>query len=236
MRNGVLCGGLKGVALCVAIAGSVASAQAAGPEVALALRAGTPGIGGDLDVSLMDRWLNARVGYSAFDYNRDVNSSDATYHGKLKLSMGTGVLDWYVFGGGFHLTAGVVANQTKVDVTGVPSAGVITVNNTQYTSAQLGSVSGQMKFGHSTEPYVGLGWGNPVGTNHRVHFLFDLGAIYGGTPNVTLTAQCGPAAPQGSQLCNQAQADVLAEQQKLANNASLIKWYPIVNFGVAVRL
>jgi hypothetical protein len=64
------------------------------------------------------------------------------------------------------------------------------LNGNTYTSAELGSVTGTVKVGNSAAPYVGFGWGNPTSPTHRVQFLFDVGAIYSGTPSVTLTAQC----------------------------------------------
>ena len=184
-------------ALLVACLAAPSTASAADPDFAVAVRAGTPGVGLDLDLGLSPSF-GMRVGFAAFNVNHTVNTSDVDYEGRLKLSTVTGLLDWYVFQGGFHLTAGVAGNGTKLDVVGQPSQGSYTINGTTYTSSQLGSLTGQLKFGNSVSPYVGLGWGNPAGENGRVHFLFDVGAIYGGTPTVSLTATCGPAAPSGS--------------------------------------
>ncbi|HUA22532.1 MAG TPA: hypothetical protein VMA54_00285 [Steroidobacteraceae bacterium] len=38
-----------------------------------------------------------------------------------------------------------------------------------------------------------------------------------------------------SSLCDQAQANVVTEQQKLRNEADFLRWYPVLNLGVAVR-
>ena len=209
-------------------------ASAADPDFAVAVRAGTPGLGLDLDLGLSPA-LGLRVGFAGFNINHTVNTSDVDYDGRLKLRTVTGLLDWYVFQGAFHLTAGVAGNGTKLDVVGQPSQGSYTINGTTYSSSQLGSLSGQLKFGNSVSPYVGLGWGNPAGENGRVHFLFDVGAIYGGTPTVSLTAQCGPAAPSGSALCNEIQSNVATEQQKLVSKADILRWYPVVSLGIAIR-
>ena len=78
--------------------------------------------------------------------------------------------------------------------------------------------------------------GRVLGRARNISSSFaDVGAIYGGAPSVSLTAQCGPAAPSGSPLCNQAQSDVAAEQQKLRNKAAFLRWYPVVSLGIAVR-
>jgi predicted nucleic acid-binding Zn ribbon protein len=207
---------------------------AATPDFAVAVRAGTPGVGLDLDLGLSPSF-GMRVGFAGFNVNHSVDTSDVDYDGRLKLRTVTGLLDWYIFQGAFHLTAGVAGNGTKLDVVGQPSQGSFTINGTTYTSSQLGSLSGELKFGNSVSPYVGFGWGNPAGESSRLHFLFDVGAIYGGTPSVSLTAQCGPAAPSGSALCDQIQSNVLTEEQKLRHKADILQWYPVVNLGIAVR-
>jgi hypothetical protein len=208
-------------------------ARADGPETALALRAGTPGIGVDFDVALGDRF-GARLGYSDFSISHTVTSSDADYDGKLKLSIPSALIDWYVFKGVFHLTAGVAVNGTKVDITGTPGPNGFTLNGNTYTSAEVSSVNGTVKVGNSAAPYVGFGWGNPTSPKHRVQVLFDVGAIYSGTPNVSLTAQC--AAGAAPSVCSSVQQDALIEEQKISSNVSIIKWYPIVNLGISVRL
>ncbi len=212
-----------------------AECAAATPGFAMALRAGTPGVGLDLDLGLSPSF-GLRVGFAGINVDHTVDTSDVNYDGRLKLRTVTGLLDWYVFRGGFHVTAGVAGNGTKLDVVGRPSQGAYTINGTTYQSSQIGSLTGELKFGNLVSPYVGLGWGNPAGESGRVHFLFDVGAIYGGTPSVTLTAQCGPAAPPGSALCGEIQSNVTTEEQKLRDKADILRWYPVVSLGVAVRL
>lgn len=204
------------------------------PDVALAVRAGTPGVGLDLDLGLSPSF-GMRIGFAGFNINHSIDTPDVNYEGRLKLRTVTGLLDWYVFRGGFHLTAGVAGNGTKLDVVGEPSQGSYTVNGTTYSSSQLGSLTGELKFGNSVSPYVGFGWGNPAGESSRLHFLLDVGAIYGGTPSVSLTAQCGPAAPPGSPLCNEIQSNAASEEQQLRDKATLLRWYPVVSLGIAVR-
>jgi hypothetical protein len=221
-----------GVSLSIALAYS--QAQAA-PSVAIDARAGTTGYGFDLDIG--SEWFGARVGYSGFNFDHQVNQTDVNYDGKLKVRDLSALFDWYAFGGGFRLTLGAVGGGgLTADVTGVPAANqTYTINGNTYTGSQLGSLSGHLKFGNSVSPYVGLGWGNPVGRKHHLHFLFDVGAIYGGTPNVTLVGTCGSAAPAGSPLCTQLQNDVQTERQQLQHDVTVIKWYPVVNFGLAYR-
>lgn len=208
--------------------------SAAAPRFAMALGAGTPGVGLSLGFGFSRQW-GMRVGYSAFDLHHAVNTSDVDYRGTLKLGIATALLDWYPFKGVFHLTAGVADDATKLDVVGQPTQGTYTFNGNTYTTQQIGSLTGQAKFAHPVGPYLGFGWGNPTGGSGRVHFLLDVGAIYGGAPQVTLNAQCGSAAPPGSPLCATAQSDLLVERRNLQHKVDVLDWYPVVNLAVAVR-
>lgn len=210
------------------------ASPAATPDIAVAVRAGTLGAGLDLDLGLSPSF-GLRVGFAGFNINHNIDTSDVNYEGRLKLQTVTGLLDWYVLRGGFHLTAGVAGNGTKLDVVGEPSQGTYTIDGRTYSSSQVGSLNGELKFGNSASPYLGIGWGNPAGDDGRIHFLFDVGAIYGGTPSVSLTAQCGSAAPPGSAICMQAQSDVASEEDKLRRKADFLRWYPVVSLGISVR-
>jgi hypothetical protein len=208
----------------------------AAPSAAVALRAGTPGYGVELGLGFSDRFA-ARVGYSMLDYEHEITDTDVTYEGKLKISNLSALLDWYAFKGGFHLTAGVTGGGGfKVDATGKPAGGgTYEINGRTYSSDEIGSISGRFKFGNSLAPYVGLGWGNPVDKAGRLTFMFDVGAIYGGTPSLSLSAQCGSAAPEGSALCTQVQTDLEGEKQDLLDSVDGVKWYPVLNLGLAYR-
>ncbi len=220
----------------IATAALCGSTAQAAPSVAVDVRAGTTGYGFDVDVGVLSR-LNARIGYSTFSLSRTFDESDINYGGRLSINNISALLDWYAFGGGFHLTAGAVGGPgINVDATGVPGPdSTYTINGHTYMGSEVASLAGRVKFGNSVSPYFGLGWGNPVGLNHHLHFLFDLGVIYGGTPGVSLAATCGTAAPAGSPLCTELQSDVQAEQRTVEGDVNLFRWYPVINLGLAYR-
>ena len=201
-------------------------------QTGFAIRAGTLGLGADFEVSF-NQYLNARVGFAGYSTDRTVNQTDVTYDGKLKLSNPSALLDWRVFGGGFRVSVGAVVSGTKVDAVGRPDVnGNFQIGNNTYTSSQIGSLNGTFKFGNSVAPYIGFGWGNVVGNEGHFSVLFDVGAIYAGTPNVTLTANCTAGVQE---VCAQLQTDVDTEKQKLEQNLTLLKWYPVVGLGFGYR-
>lgn len=206
----------------------------ADPGVAAAVRAGTPGVGLELDVGLGERFA-ARLGYSYLDFDHSLRDTDVRYDGKLKISNASLLFDWYVSGGNFHLTAGVTNGGVKLEAVGRPSGGTYELNGTRYTAAQVGSIGGRLEFGNSVAPYLGVGWGNALGKARRLSFLFDLGVVYGGTPSVRLNVNCGSASPEGTPLCTRLKQDVEAERRDLQDDTDLARWYPVASVGLAYR-
>jgi hypothetical protein len=202
-------------------------------DPAVGVTVGTTGLGADVDIPVLPI-LGVRVGYSGFVYHHDIDQTEVDYAGRLHFNEASGLLDWYVLASSFHVTAGVYAGDTRVDINGRPTNGTYTINGTTYNAAQVGSLSGQLKFGSAVRPYVGLGWGNPF-RGGPFTFTADIGAIYGGTPSVSLSAQCGVAAPPGSPACTQVQNSLAGERAQLASDVTEAKWYPVVNLGVAFR-
>jgi hypothetical protein len=208
------------------------SAQA---DMGVGLRGGTMGLGVDFNIGLGEK-VTARVAYSYFSYDQEVEDTEVTYDGTIEISSISGFLDWHPFGGSFRLSLGAVGSGPKIDVDGTPAPGqTVEINGRDYNSAELGSLRGEIKIGNSVAPYVGIGWGNTVDKDHRVTFLFDLGAIYGGEPDVKLTAVCGPAAGAIPGGCARLQNDVNVESQELRDEVTAVEWYPVLNIGIGIR-
>lgn len=199
------------------------SAQAAG----LGLRAGTMGVGGDLSFALAPS-VSVRLGVSGLNYNTTVDKTEVRYDGKLKLSNVSALLDWNV-AGPFRLTAGLVGGGSKIDVTGTPTGGQYTLNGTTYNAADVGTLTGDVKPGRSTAPYLGIGFGNVA--RKGLGFYADLGVIFQGSPKARLSATCDAATPPA--LCTQIQTDLLQEQQRLQDDLNSFKYYPVANVGVS---
>jgi hypothetical protein len=204
----------------------------ANADVGIGLRGGTMGFGIDFDIGMTEK-LNARLAYNFFEYDDTVEDTDVTYDSTLKIGSFSALLDWHVAGGGFRLSAGAVTSGPKFEVVGTPTSGTYEIGNNTYTASQVGDLRGEVEIGSSVAPYIGLGYGNVVGKNHRVTFLFDLGAIYGGTPDVNLAARCG--ASLTATQCARLQSDVQVEIQEIKDEMTTLKWYPVLNLGIGIR-
>jgi hypothetical protein len=201
------------------------SAHAAG----IGIRAGTTGIGADIGWAVAPT-LSARVGYSGLNWNRDINTDNVRYDGKLKLSNLSGLLDFSPVPGPFRITGGVIYDHNRYDVNGQPSGGSFTLNGTTYSAADVGSLSGQVKPGRRLAPYLGVGWGNVAGAG--VNFYADLGIMFQGRPRANLDATCGPSLSAGA--CAQLQNATNAEEARLEDKLKRFQYYPVLNVGVTI--
>jgi len=204
----------------------------------------TFGAGGDAALRL-GGWANLRAGYSTFSLSQDFDDSNThlTYTGKLELKAGRAMLDIYPFASGFHISPGVVfANRSRVTLTSALTGGQkVTIDGVEYTSAAAnplratGSVSLQQ-----VKPAVVIGWGNLVPAFRRAAFVFEAGAVFGDPPTTTLTFT-GLACNASGANCRDAatdatlQAGIRNEEARLAKNLKVLKYYPIVTFGLGFR-
>jgi len=198
--------------LMAALLAAAGAAQAAGAG----LRIGTTGLGADFGWDIAPT-LGGRIGLSAGSWSTDFSTDDFNYDAKLKLGNLNAFLDWSLVGP-FRISAGVIGNNNKVDLTGTS------------TSASPFGVSGTVKPDHSVAPYLGIGYGN-VWTK-GVNFYFDLGVMFQGSPKVSLTANCGAAA--GTPACTDAQNRATAEQQNVEDKLKNFKYYPVANIGITI--
>jgi hypothetical protein len=197
-------------AVAVALAASAGAAQAAGAG----LRIGTTGVGADFGWDIAPT-LGGRLGVSAGSWSTDFDTSEVQYDAKLKLGNVNAFLDWSPLGP-FRITAGVIANNNKVDLVG-------------RRDGFDGTVTGTVKPGHGIAPYLGIGYGN-VWTR-GVNFYFDLGVMFQGSPKASLAVNCGPTTPA---QCAAAQAQVAAEQQRVQDELKNFKYYPVANIGITI--
>lgn len=189
------------------------TAQAAG----IGLRAGTTGIGADFGWGILPT-LGGRLGVSGGSFSTDVETTDINYDAKLKLSNVNAFLDWSPLGP-FRITAGVIANNNKVDLNGQPRPG---------GAFPAGStLTGTVKPERDLSPYLGIGWGN-VWTK-GVNFYVDLGVMFQGEPQVDLNVTCPP-----SPACTSAQTQVAAEERRVQEEVKRLKYYPVLNIGITV--
>lgn len=189
------------------------------------------------------RRTNIRAGANFFGYDRTFNKDGVSYAGQLHFRSSEAHFDWFPFGGGFHLSPGVlIYNGNRVTANALVAGGnTFTLNDTTYASDPSDPIhgTGQITF-KRTAPMFTLGWGN-LAPRHK-HFVvpFELGAIYEDAPRASLQLD-GSACDSTGANCSAINSDptfqsnVSAEQNKLNHDMAPFKFYPVISLGFGFR-
>ena len=191
---------------------------------AVVAKIGTEGIGADLHRQIVPNLLNFRIGGSFFPYSRDFSESDIDYEGELRLAAVPVLLDLYPFKNWFRLEGGLMINFNEVRATAVPRQGQISIGDNTYPADLFGQLKGEVKFSRAS-PYFGLGFSNPIKKGKRWGVFLDIGAMYHGEGDVTLTTTKAPP----PQLLN----DLQREERNAEDEIRKLRFFPIVQFGVS---
>jgi len=218
------------------IAGALALAASASASafpmpfhgIAAGLGVGTEGIGVQATTNIIPKTLNLNVGFSTTPtISGNFTSDNVQYDASVRFQGEPVTLSWFPFHGNLNLTAGLFFNQNRFAVTGQPDAGgTYTINGTTYSASQIGSLSGQTNF-NAVAPYVGIGWGDPM-DGGRLTFTANVGAIYEGAPDVSLSATGAAGDPQIA-------SDVASLQNSVNSRLNGYQWWPVASLGLMYR-
>jgi len=200
------------------------------------------GVGGEAAVS-MTRRFNVRAGFNLLGYSRAFNQDGVTYSGKLTLQSVQTLVDFFPFGGRFHLSPGAMiynGNQVTAKL-GVPGGQGLSIAGSDYISDPTNPIGGSGKLQvNRAAPMFLVGFGNLARAGHR-HFAmsFDIGAAYQGTPHAILSLTGSACDPSGASCRSVSdpsiQSHVAVEQAKMDRSVSLFRFYPVISTGFGYR-
>lgn len=214
----------------------LSSGPAQAADVAIGGKGGTLGLGVELTVGLGQQW-NTRLGINGFDYSDRREASDIEYDAEAQLRTAAALLDFHPGGRGFRLTAGAVWNGTTVEGSSLPPAsGFYDIGGVPVPVAILGTLDAEAEF-DPFAPYVGLGWGNAVGSNQKVGFSFDIGVVFQGEADVELTPVLPANSPINTTPGARELLEILLEREEseIEDEAADYDIYPVVSIGVTYR-
>src|SRR5712692_5676798 len=77
-------------------------------HIGVAFNASAPlGVGAEVAVPVHER-VNVRAGFNLFSVSHDFDKDEITLAANLKLRSVSASVDWFAFGGGFHVSPGVM--------------------------------------------------------------------------------------------------------------------------------
>jgi hypothetical protein len=197
------------------------STNAEAMDAAVTAKLGTLGLGVEGTFGLNEHF-NARLGLNKFNYDRTESLSDIEYDLDLKWQSISLLADWYPFGNPFRFTAGLMNNGNELS--GSSTSSSLTIGDTDYVDIGLDA---KLDF-DATAPYLGIGWGNALAADRGWGFNVDVGILFQGSGNVTLT-------PTGDDAALVDPDDVSLEEQRFEDDIKDYKYYPVFSFGVSYR-
>lgn len=201
-----------------------APAPLRGQGLALAARAGTFGLGGEVAFGLSDVFvLRGGYGFFPFDYEDSYGGEDYTV--EFPPSIWSAGIDIYLGGGPIRLMGGVMGRTGDVEMssewTGSREIGGIVYD-------VPGAISGVLEQS-AIAPFAGIGFGKH--TAGGFGFFLDVGAAYSGQADIEMSVSGDVALVPGIEEAVQAEADMVEEEI-----GGLLKFWPVVSLGIKVPL
>ncbi len=196
--------------------------HAVAQSFAVKANAGTKGIGGELAVSLHEKF-NVRAGANFFSFSYFYETEpddDFDLDAGLSLSNYSAMVDWHPFGNRFRLSGGIIYNGNTVTAEMQPKQSY-EIGGDIYAPEELGILEAEVTFSPIT-PYLGLGFGNAFrGSSFGMNV--ELGAMFQGSPRVNMSADglLAPSASQGPQF---------------EENLSWFTAYPVLTLSLYYRI
>ena len=204
-------------------------------DFGIGVRAGTTGIGAEVAYNLTPK-INIRGHFSTLSISIKENVSDDPEMravGDVKTGAFMAFLDYHPFQNSFRVTAGIGKN--LFDISGNANAiesvcfgdedsqGVC--DGKVFQPDRLGQLDYTITYPSSIHPYAGVGFGNLGRGKSRITFLFDLGFIYSGAPEIELDND-GLFRPTTTS----------ENVQPLNDGIESFAWFPVLSIGVGFRI
>ena len=207
-------------------------------DVGVGAKAGLLGAGVDVSVAITDT-VNARLTATSYDVGSESetvevgdtgNSADLDADADFDLGA-TGVLfDWYVFDGTFHLTAGLMQNNSEISISSNLTGDIEVDGEPLSTSDINGGIDGKLKFGDSVQPYLGVGWGRKASREAGLAFTAEIGVLFL-DPKVDLDATVDTS---GSNSLDQDELNDRLEgvEDDAKDDLADFDIWPVLSFGI----
>lgn len=199
------------------------------PGMALGVKAGTTGVGGELTFGI-NKWFNVRGGYNWFTTDANLKVDDVKYKADIELDTISLLLDVHPFGGVFRITGGAYWHQDgEAELKATPHKAWTKIGDHHYEPATIGTISGRATVDDDMVPYLGLGWGNSVDEENVLTLSLDLGVMFQSYTVSPLRATgSGMTASDG-----RFRADLVKERKSIQDDLDDWKIYPVVALSLA---
>lgn len=190
--------------------------------------ASTNGLGLNLEYVLTKK-ISLKSGFENIDLNPsfNFNENEISYNAAMKYKTGgIYVFADYFITRGLYFSGGALINSLKPKIIG-SAASDLTYGDLTIPVSKIGEFNITIEPSIKVSPYAALGLRKTLGENKRVAFNFETGFYYMGPPkfNIDATGLLAPTADPAH-----------GKKELLEKQFESYKFYPMVKFGVAVKL
>jgi hypothetical protein len=102
---------------------------------------------------------------------------------------------------------------------------------------ELATLDADIEINNSVAPYIGIGGGNAVGEGKGLGFWWNLGVVFGGSPEVELNSNVSEETPEAIREEVEEAADNILEEEEeeLEDELEFINIYPVVSLGLSYQ-
>jgi hypothetical protein len=190
----------------------------------LGVKAGTLGLGVEATWRPLP-WFDLRAGLNGYDYDRSGSEAGIDYDATLALESQYATANIRFPLSPFRLTAGVFSNGNELQLVSRES-GPVEVGGMTFSSAEVGTLRSLTSF-DGTAPYAGIGF--DFGLFGKVGMNLDLGVLFQGDPDVTLTSD-GELADEPAFI-----EALERERVELEDEVDEFKLYPVASLTFNVQ-
>ncbi|MDP3492968.1 MAG: hypothetical protein Q8R82_07625 [Hyphomonadaceae bacterium] len=209
----------------LAVGSGVGAQTAMAQQIAVSGSIGTTG--GSIEAQTqITPIIQLRGGYNYFEYGVDDTYDDIAYDGDLDLTTWGAFVDFRPFANSFIVSAGAYFGDKGLKLAATPTQNV-EIGNQTFTPSQVGTLNAEASL-EDTAPFLGIGWDTTFqGSGPGMGFKFIVGAMFTGSPDVSMTAT-------GGTLSNDAnfQNQLAIEEQNLQDDINDYEIYPVVQAGL----
>ncbi len=200
--------------------------MAYGMDAGATLKLGTPGVGFDLTLGVVER-LNFRAGLNmlpvTFKMSGEYGNANVTTD--LHLETIPITLDWHPYASNFRISAGMALNNSELTLE-ASRGDSYEFEDRDYVVESLTATIDV----NDLSPYFGIGYGNAVRKGSRLTFAFDFGVLYHGSPR--LRAEAVAARPEYQDALDR---DLQREVDEAQDALDAYRFYPVLTFGLSYR-
>jgi hypothetical protein len=216
--------------------------ESSGIPFGVGVKISTLGPGAEVAVGMTPHF-SLRAGANYFQYSVDSSRDGVSYKGVARLQTLEGHLDWFPWGGKFHVSPGIVyfLKEPLTANIAIPGGTDFTLGDTNFVSSTTDPTTGSASLRlHKAAPAITAGWGNLATRAEGKHWSFpvEFGVAFHGTPQIRMALQgqaCEGAICYNAATDPNVQGPLAQEIQKREKDVSWFKVYPILSVGIGYR-